>query len=243
MNADNEEAKLPEHIRQTINTINSQLVPQMWRWFLDEFKLLTVVINRVEEQIARTTSEYEKAFQDAIAELDEEQRAYYADFMLDDTTMIEVLPRLQWNSQYLLVFSRYEHCMYELCKIACSRLGISKHPKNKYAPTVETFLCDHATGNEPFQGPRWEKTNLLRKLRNIIAHDDGVISEQEPLLEQLKNLDLPGVNLSAIKDEGKFEVSLSGDFLRAAINIFHSQLIVLANISKPELVSPLQLRQ
>lgn len=227
---------LPEHIRAVLRIVNSELVPQMSRFFLFEFELLTNHVDSTERHLREQQAQFDEEFAANSAALDPEAQAEYADFMIDETEFYRALPRLQWYSQFGLAYSAFEFSLLKVGEIANRRLRPGETQSRRRSPGVADVVADlgrlgiHA----PFRGLLWDDTVLLKHLRNKIIHEQGTFAVESSQLAALRSRAFPGFDCSPAED-GRVQVEISAEFVRAALDIFQRILNDLVKFRVPEL--------
>ncbi len=129
--------------------------------------------------------EEKQRFQDSIDEMaeklsDEDKEDCY-DFHSDEYWRLsEISPRIFRNSLLLTTYSLLEHRLMRLClsyqrerKIALSVNDIQGKGIRKY----QTYLKKVLLIEFPDQGNEWKDMLILNKIRNAIAHNDGILDE------------------------------------------------------------------
>ncbi|AQT94922.1 hypothetical protein [Pseudomonas azotoformans] len=103
----------------------------------------------------------------------------YTDHLSDEHWMIHtVLPRLQWQSQFLTVYATIEHILNEICEIVRRKTNSKLSFKDLDGSGIHrarNYLVKIGGIEEPFQTEKWQRIKLLGEIRNIIAHRRGEI--------------------------------------------------------------------
>jgi hypothetical protein len=168
-----------------------------------------------------------------------DERALYQNYIYDEYIRSnEILPRIQWYSQYLIIYSTFEHILNELCKIVQRRSSFTLSFKDINGNGIErskNYLTKVAGVKSPFQEPSWERAKLLSKIRNIIAHNDGEIllnpNNNKDLSTQLAKEEYLELN-KIIPEDNYAQIVLSSEFIRNSISELSK---VLYNIGNYEL--------
>ena len=90
--------------------------------------------------------------------MDEEERVAYYDYMYDEYVEIsETIPRIQWYSEFLVVYSTFEHLMNKLCQIVQGRSGFDlsfKDLSGQGITRARNYLVKVAGVETPFNSRR-----------------------------------------------------------------------------------------
>ncbi|WP_036106792.1 hypothetical protein [Lysobacter capsici] len=224
---------VPHRIAKLQSRLRSQLVPWVYRGFIEDFALLRNNVTLMDELIEERRLQYDSKFQEAIATMEKDEAAFYADFMLEETTFIEMLPQLQWRSQYLMIYATFEHALNQVCAVALQRLELHSDQSQKRSSVLErTKICLKKCSVQVDWGKAgWQRIGIHAKLRNKLVHANGVFTASDP--EKTLIAKLPGVQLKAEDDE--ITVLLGTETLLDAINVMHDSLLSLANYEHPDL--------
>lgn len=220
-------------IAQLQSRLRSQLVPWIHRWFIEEFGMLRTNVTLMGELIEDRRRQYDNEFQDAIATMEPDEAASYADFRVEETAFIEMLPQLQWRSQYLMIYAAFEHALNRICAISRQRLRLPKvEGKSKSSTLERTKACLRECNIEvDWEGAGWQRIGVHSKLRNKLTHANGVFSTSD--FEKASIGTLPGLQLAVEGDETT--VLLGAETLLDAIDVMHRFLTLLANYEHPSL--------
>ncbi|MEW2894596.1 MULTISPECIES: hypothetical protein [Stenotrophomonas] len=231
---------VPNRILEIQRLLRRRLVPEMQRWFIAEFAFLSKNVTLVGEMIEAQCNRYDQAFKEVIADMNSYDADRYADAMVEETAFIEMLPKLQWRSQYLMIYATFEHALLKIRMIARQRFGMTKRePMSKQSALERTKSCMKECGIQvDWSMPDVERINIHSVLRNKISHADGVF-----LAEGFKNTrvgTLPGVEVTSEDDseDDTVTVHLSAETLLDAIAAMHGLLTRLANSEHPDLANP-----
>ena len=211
------------------------------RILLDEFHFLENHRQLSEKSINETIKSFKERVNENVKHMEHDQRDLYQDNIYDEYIRTnEILPRIQWYSQYLIVYSTFEHILNELCKIVQRRSSFNLSFKDINGSGIErskNYLTKVAGVKNPFQEPSWERAKLLSKIRNKITHNNGEIvltpNNNKDLGTQLakeKYLELNKI----IPEDNYAQIVLSSEFIRNSISELSK---VLYNIGNYELYS------
>lgn len=227
---------LPLYIRQAQQRSVIRIASGFDRIFLYEFDYLEEHRAFAERHFLQNARSFEEQFLAELAEMDEDERHGYSDFMIDEyTKAVEVLPRLQWYAQFLVVYSSFEHSLNQLCKIVKNRSGFSLSLKDIEGQGIRraaNYLSKVANVCSPFKCSEWNRALLLGDVRNAIAHRNGEIelklNDKSSLSHRIQ--DVPGLQLKQIvTGVEEAEIVLDADFVRDAIKVLRKVLTDIAN--------------
>ena len=203
---------------------------------LIEFDALEVHRSFAEASLAGAIESLDLSIARVVADLDDEQRDSYYDHMYDEYENVsEVLPRLQWNSEFLLVYSTFEHMLNELCRVVQKRSDFELSFKDLGGSGIErakNYLSKVAGVKTPFDKPNWQRAKLLGEIRNAIAHRNG---EVDCLPNDKKSL---GARLSKesylqlkkhIPEQEDAQMILSSEFIRQSIAELRDVMVNVCN--------------
>lgn len=216
--------------------LRRRLVPEMQRWFIAEFAFLSKNVTLVGEMIEAQCDRYDQAFKEAIADMNSYDADRYADAMVEDTAFMEMLPQLQWRSQYLMIYATFEHALLQVRTIARQRFGLPKQePMSRHSALERTKLCMKDCGVQiDWSMPDVERINTHSVLRNKISHAYGVFPAKG--FKSTRVGALPGVEVKS--EDDTVTVHLGAETLLDAIAAMHGLLTRLANSEHPDLASP-----
>ena len=224
---------LPRRILDMQRRLRSRLIPEMQRWFIEEFAMLGANVGLMGGMISDQCARYDYAFQSAISGMDSKEASHYADMMLEEAAFMEMLPQLQWRSQYLMIYAAFEHALRQLRTIARCRLGLPKEAvKGSYSALERTKECmKECNVLVDWAGKDWARIAAHCKLRNKITHANGVFVLADFNRSSVGTL--PGISVKVNNDE--VIVNLGSEALLDAIDTMHRFLMLLANYEHPEL--------
>lgn len=227
---------LPLHIRQAQQKAVARIASGFDRILLYEFDYLEEHRAFAETHFLQNAKSFEEQFSADLAEMDEDERDTYSDHMIDEyTKVVEVLPRLQWYAQFLVVYSSFEHALNELCRIVKNRSGFSLSLKDLEGQGIRraaNYLSKVANVHSPFNSPEWNRALLLGEIRNAIAHRNGEI-EFKPNDKKSLSHRIQGVHGLQLKQivagMEDAELVLDANFVRDAIRVLRKILTDIAN--------------
>jgi len=215
---------------------NNRIASGFNRILLYEFDALDEHRSFAERSLNASIKALDERVNKEIGTLNEEDCEAYQDVLNEEyIAMHEVLPRIQWNSQFLFVYSTFEHMLNELCRIVKRRSGFDLSYKDISGQGIErskNYLSKVAGVKAPFQSQSWNRAKLLAEIRNAISHKNGEIElnikNQSCLgsrLSREKNLTLKKV----IPDQENAQITLSNEFVRNAISELREVLVSICN--------------
>ncbi len=203
------------------------------RIILLEFDFLEEHRTFVASHLSAQMKSFEENFALDLANMDDDQKRDYSDFVSDEYTKIfEVLPRLQWHAQFLVVYSTFEHSLHELCNIVKNKSGFSLSFKDLEGQGINrsaNYLRKVAGVHSPFSAPEWQRASLLAEIRNVVAHRNGEIPlHGNDLVRRIENM--AGVTLKQLVEGlDHVDLILSSEFVRDAIVDLRKMLTKIAN--------------
>lgn len=229
-------SKLPTRIQHVIALSSTRIANGFDRVFLYEFDLLEAHRELAESHFMQSAKSFKERFQSEISALNEQDQDDYADFMAEEySKVVEILPRLQWNAQFLVVYSAFEHALNELCAIVKRRSNFSLSIKDLEGMGIRraaNYLKKVAGVKTPFQTAEWNNAILLADIRNAIAHRNGEIDflpkEKKSLYyraKTIKNLEVT----QTITNDPQANIILSAEFVRDSIKCLRKILTDIAN--------------
>jgi hypothetical protein len=226
----------PAHVRRWIRMAQAPIASGFDRVLIYEFDLLEEHRAFTDRHFTSSAKQFEAQYQADLAEIDEGDRAHFAEHMIDEyTNMVESFPRLQWYAQFLVVYATFEHGMNELCKIVKNRSNFSlafTDIKDLGITRAANYLRKVADVHSPFTTAAWNRALLLGEIRNVITHRNGQIdidlANKKSLAFRIKGLS--GLTLKQlVKEQEDAEIILNAEFVREAIADLRKVLRDVAN--------------
>lgn len=204
---------------------------------LNEFYLLKEHVAFVRNHMAEAIDKFENKFKESYEAIqDDEDKAAYSDHMNEEyITLAETFPRLQWYAQFLVVYSTFEHSLNSLCDLVTRRSNFDLKLKDLSGSGIHrsaNYLIKVAKVESPFQTSEWNRTILLGKIRNVIAHRNGEMDSGIKDQNELGNkfIGLTGLTLkSIIEDSNESEIVLSAEFVMEAVETLYKVLCDISN--------------
>ena len=209
------------------------------RLMLYEFGLLeehrAFIAGHFDSRIAK----YEARFQKQMEAIDDEyEQAQLADAMLDERySLIEEMPKLQWQAQFMVVYATFERLINQLCEIVRRRSELPIAVSDLQGQGIvraSQYLQKMVGVKTPFKSPGWTKAQQLGRLRNAIAHSGGQIRRDDKqsiaAATQLK-----AVSKSGFESDVYIDVAISPDLVASAIVTLRE---VISDIANYELYKP-----
>lgn len=153
----------------------------------------------------------------------EDRDAYYDHIYDEYVNTQEVLPRVQWYAQFLIVYAMFEHMLNELCRIVQRRSGFRlslKDIEGKGITKARNYLVKVAGVESPFQTRAWQRVCLFNEIRNAIAHNSGEIEMQRGNPKHLSTRLSKESHMqlkTLVPDQEDAQIVLSPQFVREAI--------------------------
>lgn len=192
------------------------------RMYEVEFQQLELHRRFVDEHFEAARARLNAEFDKTRAELDEFQQHEYAEFMVDDMLMLtETFPMVQWQAQFLVVYATFEASLNSLCNVVKRRLRSSLSFKDMNGAGYErakTYLSKVGGVENVFSSDMWERARRLGRIRNLIAHTQGIVDEayDAKFVAELRMLD--GLELKPVAEGAtEFYLLLSSTFVMEAI--------------------------
>jgi hypothetical protein len=204
------------------------------RVFLAHFDHLEKHLRIVESHIAEKTATWQAEIAAQLAQVREFERFGHDDLYDEDLDInLEVIPKLQWQAQFLVAYSTFEHVLGNLCLIVQRRSELELSCSDLSGQGIvrsKNYLAKVGGVKAPFESDSWAATLLLNKLRNAIAHNNSrmALNEQERVAIER----LPGIKLQQVLNLSKFDVAIESSLVRHAITIFSE---VVRSIAKYKL--------
>lgn len=205
----------------------------VFRLHLYEFDALEEHRLFAEDSLHGANTSLEERVNKAIAAMEPEDQDAYHDHMYDEyVRMNETVPRIQWSSQFLLVYSTFEHILNELCRLIQRRSGLERSFKDIGGHGInraKNYLTKVAGIKSPFQdSTSWKRARLLAEIRNKIAHENGEI-ELTPNCKKSLGARLASEQHLELKklipDQGDAQIILSNEFVRQSISELREVLV------------------
>lgn len=186
-----------------------------------EFDLLERHRQQVANFFAQAAEENQRYMENIKNRLGEDDP--YWDWLTDDHhELTTLLPRIQWNSQFIAAYATFEDALNRLAKVARARLNLKLQPKDIGHQGIErahVYLSKVAGVTRPFLTSEWVVMKAFGDLRNAIAHAGAELNVKESkgaaLMEKLATWPGAALNFSQEDDIGR--VTLGPEFLRFAI--------------------------
>lgn len=142
---------------------------------------------------------------------------------------------IQWRSEFLVIYSYFEHILNHLCKVVQERSNFKLGFKNIDGAGIErarTYLVKVANVDKPFKTKNWQRAKLLSEIRNVIAHSNSEIkytpNDSKTLCARLKKeVDL---KLEPIFPKNELaEIMLSHQFLKQSLMELKAVVLDISN--------------
>jgi len=206
------------------------------RVLLSEFDALEEHREFADSSLRRRVKSLGSRINKMIQGMTEEQRSEYYDHIYDEhVNVTETLPQMQWNAQFLIVYSTFEHMLHELCRIVERRSDLNLSFKDLGGQGVtraRNYLFKLAGVESPFQSAAWTRALLLADIRNAIAHRNGEIEfspkaggSLSARLSKEAHIKLDRMTT----DDNTARIVMDGEFVRASIVELRTVLVDICN--------------
>jgi hypothetical protein len=207
------------------------------RLYLVDYDALERHQDLVAQSLTREVRALEQRFEQEAKGLTGAELAAYEDYRSDEFFDVEQLfPRLQWNAQYLVVYSNFEHVLQLLCKIVKRRSNFDvsvKDIEGRGVMRARTYLMKVAGVKSPFETSAAQRIKLLNDIRNAIAHQNGVIQDAKELDAQSLATRIRRDGAAELRrvdvETEEVEIVLNANFVRRAIEDFRQVIMDVAN--------------
>lgn len=229
-------SNIPTFIQHAIALSSTRIASGFDRVFLYEFDFLEAHREFAESHFMQNANSFKEKFQLEISALDGQDKEDYAEFMADEyARVVEILPRLQWNAQYLVVYSAFEHALNELCAIVKRRSKLSLSIRDLEGQGIRraaNYLKKVAGVKTPFQTAEWNNAILLADIRNVIAHRNGEIDfrpeDKSSIYYRAKKI--TSIEITRAENGDQYvDIILSAEFVRGSIKCLRKILTDIAN--------------
>lgn len=222
------------------NPDESKLAVNM-SWLVDwEFALLErhrhemfASLNRFMDKASDMYEDFEKTWE--LSYEDVSQSPGYDLLVEEYRTATEFIPRVQWNAQFLMVFSTFENLVCRLAEVAKVRFKQKASYRDFSGQGFEQahrYLKVVADLGKTFQSREWNAIDTYRSLRNNLAHKRGEFTwSEEPnnLGQKLKKLKLGHWEVDDQSEGALCNISLSPEFIEEAIKTLRAAALQVCN--------------
>jgi hypothetical protein len=223
--------------KKTFLKSKSRIAEGFSRVLLNEFDLLERHRKFVSEYFKREAESLNRSIDEGLEKVkDEEERAAYGDHISEEYIAVtELLPGLQWNAQFLVVYASFEYALNFLCDLVRKRSSFNLSFKDLAGNGIvraADYLKKVASVETPFQTKQWQRALLLGEIRNAIAHRNGEIAYEvgNPKSLAVRTSKLKGLKLKQIiKNDPDAVIVLGPEFLEDAIADLKAVLADVAN--------------
>ena len=217
---------------------DNRLVPLCERFLFYEFFLLERHRREVAASLKLAAESREHFIEDLRARLEDDDPCWDS-ISEDHHELVTLLPRIQWNSQFVVAYGTFEHILLnEVCTRAQGRLGLSKSHKDyvrdRGIERAKVYLSKEGGINAPFNTPDWNIMRAFGSLRNFIAHSSGEVDlvdvngKGNDLRLQIRKW--PGIDMAIDETGERGYVELTSEFVRFAIEAMQRFTYSVANV-------------
>ena len=155
------------------------------RALLFEFDALEEHRSFAANSLSGAIKSLEKKINQGVDAVDEEDRDAYREHMNEEyITISEVLPRVQWNSQFLVVYATFEHLLNEICRIVQRRSSFNLLGEVRNIIAHRNGEVDLPPGNNNCLGAKLSKEKHLVLKKYIPDQDDAQIILSEKFIKE-----------------------------------------------------------
>ena len=211
------------------------------RVMIYEFTTLEAHRSQVDASFRRTIKAAEKQYEKARPELDEFEphQAEYLEFLAEQyQEAAELLPRLQWNAQFLVAFATFELCLSKLCRIVENKLGSPISYKDLQGVGIEqcrAYLLKVGKLKKVFDSKEGKDAWDMKGLRNVLAHANGEVrympNEKGHITEKIKRW--KGIGVHEKKEGIDTYLVLKPEFVEFAIETFRKVTVEICSSHLP----------
>lgn len=211
-----------------------------------QFAAISQHVDFVNTSIKEELKELESMARDFVETLDgydeSEKNSIYYSFINGGSSSfnyqysaINLFPQIQWRSEFLVIYSYFEHTLNRVCSEVQKKSNFKLQLKDIHGKGIErarTYLVKLANVDEPFKSKHWQRAKFLSKIRNEIAHNNSVI---EYKIDEPKSLSAKIQNEQYIEIEKMFpnkeeaEILLSYEFLKQSAVELQNCLLEISN--------------
>lgn len=169
-----------------------------------------------------------------------DERAEHFDRWVDEHVLLsEAVPQWSRRALFLCIYGTFEHAVKTICEDAYHDKLTSEKPKSVYMSNAATYLTNHVKVDAAAFGVAWNMISDARVLRNIVAHNNGVLrpskactkSEVERAIAFVRGQ--PALSTDKATDSLKIGEGFCGTFVEAASNALTSLWTGLKVVSPP----------
>jgi len=210
-----------------------------------QFTAISQHIDFVNASIKEEQKELESMARDFVETLDgydeNEKNSIYHSFINGGSSSfnyqysaINSFPQIQWRSEFLVIYSYFEHTLNRLCYEVQKKSKFKLSLKDIHGQGIQrarTYLVKLANVDEPFKAKNWQRAKFLSEIRNKIAHNNSVIkfeiSESKSLSAKIQNEQYIELD-KVFPNNEEAEIFLSYKFLKQSVIELHNCLLEIS---------------
>lgn len=211
-----------------------------------QFKAISQNIDFINESISQEQKKLEAMASEFIDSLNlsnnEEKSSLYHCFIQSggspfnyEYSSINSFPQIQWRSQFLVIYSYFEHILNYLCLKVQKKSNFELGFKDMHGKGIErsrTYLVKLAKVDAPFRTKYWQRAKFLSAVRNIIAHNNSLVKyDPSNSKSPYKKIEKEGsVNLQrSFENRDDAELILTHDFLKQSAEDLKSLVLEISS--------------
>ena len=216
-----------------------------------QFEAISQHIEFVRESVTQEQEKLELMASDFVESIDncneDEKNSLYHGFINGGSSSVNYeysaissFPQIQWRSEFLVLYSYFEHILNHLCHVVQKRSELELSLKDIYGQGIErarTYLVKLGNVKKPFETKYWQRAKFLSEIRNAIAHKNSEIEykpkDLKSLYSKLEKEEYISLEIS-FENKDLAEVMLSHEFLKQSVIELRT---VIYNLCKYELYS------
>ena len=147
------------------------------------FSELHDTIELAERLLGEEVARFGKRVSEQVATMSEEQRKEFYEYMSDEYWQLhERSPNILRRALFLICYSDIEAYLNRMCRIAQQKLRLSlslNELAGRGIKRARLYLAKVASVAFPADSEEWQRLTDYNKLRNVIAHAEGQLSESD----------------------------------------------------------------
>lgn len=194
---------------------------------LDKLKTSVVIL---EESLVLYRKNLDDEMEKVIASIDPDHWRYYHAHIYSEFDEIEQdLPSVLRSSVLVHVYSVFEYILNQLCELYRNKKELSlsmKDLKHDGIMRAKVYLKKVAEAAFDAEGQEWNQIVLINKIRNILVHSGGVLSQSHADFVAI-NQHVNARDALSISEVNR--IIIGKGYVEFAISTFKSFLLVLLN--------------
>ena len=157
-------------------------------------------------------------------DLEPDRQDEYFDWMYDEIAQVrDSFPQLLRSTTLIALYSLLEHRLFEICEILRKEDKLSLGPNDLKGAGVEqarAFIQRACGRSFPDQSAEWQTIQNVRKVRNCLVHNGGVVENGEKGDHTRKAIEALGGATLNEKGEIFIDEKLLNDFTECVLDFF-----------------------